>query len=60
MGAPPEKLIIGIPAYGHTFLTDNLTDSGMGTKVIGPGPEGVFTKQQGFQGYNEVNIIKII
>ncbi|KAK6620011.1 hypothetical protein RUM44_006411 [Polyplax serrata] len=54
LGAPPEKLVIGIPAYGHTFLTDNQTDSGIGTRVLGPGPEGALTKQQGFQGYNEL------
>lgn len=54
LGAPPEKIVLGIPAYGHTFVTKDATDVGLGSSVVGPGDEGVFTKQKGFQGYNEV------
>jgi chitinase len=62
MGAPPEKLVMGLPWYGRTFLKqpalDDVSSSEvpqMGvTKVQPAGFMGPYTKEAGFVGYNEV------
>lgn len=54
LGAPPHKLVLGLPTYGHTFTVDEQVEPGMGASAMEPGLEGRFTKQKGFLGYNEV------
>ena len=53
-GAPPSKLIMGIPLYGQSFTLSNKEDNGLGAKSIGPGKAGEFTKSAGFLAFYEV------
>ncbi|XP_003784078.1 acidic mammalian chitinase isoform X1 [Otolemur garnettii] len=53
-GAPAEKLIVGFPAYGHTFLLSNPSNHGIGAPTTGPGPAGPYTRQSGFWAYYEI------
>ncbi|XP_003892424.1 acidic mammalian chitinase-like [Papio anubis] len=53
-GAPAEKLIVGFPAYGHTFLLSNPSDHGIGAPTTGPGPAGPYTRESGFWAYYEI------
>ncbi|KAH8299837.1 hypothetical protein KR044_006718, partial [Drosophila immigrans] len=52
-GAPPEKLVLGIGFYGHTYqLADNSRTS-PGSPSKGDGAAGTYTRQNGFLGYME-------
>ncbi|KAK2106825.1 hypothetical protein P7K49_016339 [Saguinus oedipus] len=53
-GAPAEKLIVGFPAYGHTFLLSNPSNHRIGASTTGPGPAGPYTRQSGFWAYYEI------
>ncbi|XP_011856094.1 PREDICTED: acidic mammalian chitinase-like [Mandrillus leucophaeus] len=53
-GAPAEKLIVGFPAYGHTFLLSNPSNHGIGAPTTGPGPAGPYTRESGFWAYYEI------
>ncbi|XP_044531898.1 acidic mammalian chitinase-like [Gracilinanus agilis] len=53
-GAATEKLIVGFPAYGHTFMLSNPANHGIGAPTTGPGPAGPYTRQSGFWAYYEI------
>ncbi|XP_014390101.1 PREDICTED: acidic mammalian chitinase isoform X2 [Myotis brandtii] len=53
-GAPAEKLIVGFPTYGHTYILSNPSNHGIGAPITGPGPAGPYTRQSGFWGYYEI------
>ncbi|XP_015280386.1 PREDICTED: acidic mammalian chitinase-like [Gekko japonicus] len=53
-GAPAEKLIVGFPTYGHTFILSNPSNSAVGAPTSGPGPAGPYTRQSGFWAYYEI------
>nr|KAF6290411.1 chitinase acidic [Myotis myotis] len=53
-GAPAEKLIVGFPTYGHTYILSNPANHGIGAPITGPGPAGPYTRQSGFWGYYEI------
>ncbi|CAH2098228.1 unnamed protein product [Euphydryas editha] len=53
-GCPPEKLILGLPLYGHTFKLSNATINGVRAPSDGPGIAGPYTATRGMIGYNEL------
>lgn len=53
-GAPAEKLIVGFPAYGHTFILSDPSNTGIDAPTSGAGPAGPYTRQAGFWAYYEV------
>lgn len=55
MGAPKEKLIIGLATYGRSFtLTSPSTTNGMNAPSSGGGKAGEFTRESGFLAFYEV------
>lgn len=58
-GTPPDKIVMGLAAYGHAFVMINESD---GHSVFGlpfskeNTMKGEFTHENGFMGYNEVFI----
>ncbi|XP_015280380.1 PREDICTED: acidic mammalian chitinase-like [Gekko japonicus] len=53
-GAPAEKLIVGFPTYGHTFILSNPSNTAIGAPTSGAGPAGPYTRQAGFWAYYEI------
>ncbi|CAK9808295.1 CHIT1 [Anthophora plagiata] len=53
-GAPADKLILGIPAYGRSFTLANAGNNGLGAPAKGPGNAGPYTREAGNLGYNEI------
>lgn len=52
LGAPPEKIAMGVPFYGRAFKTSfegNIDDEADSTSFQGP-----YTRELGFLGYNEI------
>ncbi|XP_030741986.2 oviduct-specific glycoprotein [Echinops telfairi] len=54
LGAPSEKLIMGLPTYGRTFCLLKDSEARLGAKTTGPGLPGKYTKQAGFLAYFEI------
>ncbi|XP_060087398.1 chitotriosidase-1-like [Heteronotia binoei] len=52
-GAPPEKIVLGMPLYGRTFTLSS-SQAGPNAPVSGPGTPGIFTREAGFLAYYEV------
>uniref|UniRef100_A0A8C3BJR4 GH18 domain-containing protein n=1 Tax=Cairina moschata TaxID=8855 RepID=A0A8C3BJR4_CAIMO len=53
-GAPAEKLLVGFPTYGHNFILQNPSNTGLGAPTSGPGPAGPYTKEAGLLAYYEI------
>ncbi|XP_076749063.1 chitinase-3-like protein 1 [Xylocopa sonorina] len=53
-GAPADKLIVGIPAYGRSFTLADAANNTVGASTIGAGNAGPYTQEEGFLGYNEI------
>ncbi|KAK0085497.1 hypothetical protein PV325_005030 [Microctonus aethiopoides] len=53
-GCSKEKLILGMPLYGRSFTLKNAEFHGVGAPTKRPGKKGVYTKELGMLGYNEI------
>lgn len=53
-GAPPEKLLLGVPFYGRTFTLASAEDHMPGAAHVGRGIAGPYSREPGVLGYNEL------
>ncbi|XP_072419783.1 acidic mammalian chitinase-like [Chiloscyllium punctatum] len=53
-GLPAEKLIIGFPTYGRTFMLKSSANNSGGAPTVGPGPAGIYTRDPGYWAYYEI------
>lgn len=54
LGAPKEKLVIGMPTYGRSFTLSNPSRHGVNSPASGGGKAGLYTKEEGFVAYYEI------
>uniref|UniRef100_T1JHM6 GH18 domain-containing protein n=1 Tax=Strigamia maritima TaxID=126957 RepID=T1JHM6_STRMM len=54
LGAPREKLIIGMGTYGRSFTLANPKRNGVNAPATGGGKAGVYTREAGFLAYYEI------
>ena len=55
LGAPRDKLIIGMPTYGRSFTLSNPSNHVVNAPASGGGTAGVYTREAGFLAYYEVS-----
>lgn len=53
-GAPPQKLVMGVPAYGRSFTLENSNNHSINAPTNGGGQAGTFTQAPGFLSYYEI------
>ncbi|EDW32817.1 GL10147 [Drosophila persimilis] len=53
-GAPPEKLVLGVPFYGRSFTLASADSHEPGSPHIGRGIAGKYSREPGVLGYNEL------
>lgn len=53
-GAPRQKLVLGLPFYGRTFILQDTNLAHKGAMTQGSGFQGPYTREDGFLGYNEI------
>jgi len=53
-GAPKNKLVLGIPLYGHTYSLQSNDKHDIFSPSNGVGNQGPYTQEAGMVGYNEV------
>uniref|UniRef100_A0A672Y9D7 chitinase n=1 Tax=Sphaeramia orbicularis TaxID=375764 RepID=A0A672Y9D7_9TELE len=53
LGAPANKLLLGLPSYGRTFRLST-GNSGLGAPANGPADAGPYTRTPGFWSYYEI------
>ncbi|XP_060057870.1 oviduct-specific glycoprotein isoform X1 [Erinaceus europaeus] len=54
LGAPAEKLIMGLPTYGRSFRLLEASENGLQANAVGPATPGKYTKHPGFLAYYEI------
>lgn len=52
LGASPSKIVMGLPFYGRTFITN--LDGNFEDPSLEQGFTGPYTRENGFMGYNEI------
>lgn len=57
LGTPKDKLILGMPLYGHTFHLRDPSQISVGSYHNGAGLGGKYTNEPGMIGYNEVGFL---
>lgn len=54
LGAPADKLILGLAFYGRSFTLADPQQNSFGSPIAGAGTAGPYTREAGFMGYNEI------
>ncbi|XP_054717240.1 probable chitinase 10 [Uloborus diversus] len=54
MGAPKEKLVVGLATYGRSFSLVSPEKNGMNAPTKAGGKAGTYTREEGFLSYYEV------
>lgn len=54
LGAPREKLLVGVPLYGQSFTLALKSANTVNSPSTGPGQPGEYTKQPGMLAYYEI------
>ncbi|CAH1249434.1 CHIT1 [Branchiostoma lanceolatum] len=53
-GAPPSKLVMGIPLYGRSFTLSSPSNTGVNAPIRGRGDAQTFTREAGIMSYYEI------
>ncbi|XP_076043180.1 chitinase 7 [Oratosquilla oratoria] len=53
-GAPPQKILVGMPTYGRSFTLADPDSFDIGAEVTAGGDAGRYTLEEGFMSYYEV------
>ena len=56
LGAPREKINIGLALYGRSFTLQNGAKHNVGSPAKGGGKAGTFTQEEGYLAFYEVGI----
>lgn len=59
-GVPKEKLILGIPTYGLSFVLNNENKYSIGDKITEQGSPGRMSDRSGFLATEEVNEVRSV
>lgn len=59
LGAPKEKIIVGLATYGRSFTLASPANNGMNVPTVGGGKAGTFSREEGFLAYYEV-VLKLL
>ncbi|CAG0903384.1 unnamed protein product [Darwinula stevensoni] len=54
LGAPKEKLVMGMPVYGRGFTLADPSNNGFYAPTAGAGTAGPYTREAGILGFNEI------
>lgn len=54
LGAPKEKMVIGMPTYGRSFQLTDKRNHSVNVATKGGGTAGVYTREAGFLAYYEI------
>nr|APA05224.1 chitinase [Tetranychus cinnabarinus] len=54
LGAPKEKIVVGMATYGRSFTLSSLQHHGMNAPSAGGGKAGEFTREAGFLAFYEI------
>lgn len=53
-GCAPNKVVLGVPFLGRTYVLRSSQQNGVGALINGPGPKGQHTYSEGYLGYFEI------